>query len=130
LGVFWFEIGHNLKPDPPHSITGLALLNIFSYLNFDNLKGLWKMDRKVKFKSSSTKLFSNISSIPSEDRKEMEQRLKEYRKQISDEFDMCIKNLNQDVSWDAITDHLSQKLESMGEEIKVWEPNECNDRGW
>lgn len=88
------------------------------------------MDKKVKFKSSSTKLFSNISSIPSEDRKEMEQRLKEYRKQISDEFDMCIKNLNQDVSWDAITDHLSQKLESMGEEIKVWEPNECNDRGW
>jgi hypothetical protein len=90
------------------------------------------MDKKVRLKASSIKMYSNVSSIPKDDLKELTDKLDGYQSSINTKFDKVRNMLNnrEDVSWEAITDYLSTHLENIGEEMKVWEPNESNDRGW
>lgn len=90
------------------------------------------MNNRIKIKNSSVKFYSNTASIPKEDREELVYQLKKYKKEVDDLFQEMITHVEKgvDVSWDYITDELSTKLESIADGIKVYEPNECNDRGW
>lgn len=86
----------------------------------------------MSIKGSSTKFFCNVASIPTEDREELIERLTTYRSLIDRKFQMSIESVQNgvDVSWDHVTDDLSSFLESIGETIKCYEPNESNDKGW
>lgn len=88
------------------------------------------MNQTIKFKASSIKQFSNVTSIPQDDQREIREKLKLYQLQVNKAFEKAIDSLTKDESWEGITNELSYKLETIGEEIKVWEPNECNDKGW